>query len=254
MIKRTLLLSLLLAAGIIQAQDTPPPATPDTGNVQAQEQTPPATAEQAPAPEANSVQAQEQVVVPQLASLAICATCHGVDGNNWVKKDDNSFGKTDGGADSPKLAGQLSEYLLKQFSDYKSGVRSNPIMNGMITMLPDGDMKAAAEFYATQKFQPAESTAARDSETYQLGQKIWRAGLASKGLPACAGCHGPAGKGIPAQYPSLAGQFPDYLEAQLKAFRDGARANDPSKMMRDIALKMTDPEIKAVANFSAGLR
>ncbi|MDR2880563.1 MAG: c-type cytochrome [Azoarcus sp.] len=232
MIKRTLLLSLLLTVSTTQAQEQAPPAASDAG----------------------SVQVQEQAVVPQLASLAICATCHGVDGNNWVVKDDGAFGKTDGGADSPKLTGQLSEYLFKQFSDYKSGARSNPIMNGMITMLPDGDMKAAADFYSKQKFLPADSTAAKDSEAYLLGQKIWRAGLASKGLPACAGCHGPTGKGISAQYPSLAGQFPDYLQAQLKAFRDGVRANDPSKMMRDIALKMTDPEIKAVSDFAAGLR
>ncbi len=87
-----------------------------------------------------------------------------------------------------------------------------------------------------------------------MGQKIYRAGDASKGLPACAGCHGPAGAGIPAQYPRIGGQFAEYIEAQLKAFRAGERANDPNKMMRMVAVKMTDPEIKAVSDYIAGLR
>ncbi|MCL1861101.1 MAG: c-type cytochrome [Proteobacteria bacterium] len=213
MIKRTLLLSLLLAASGVQAQD--------------------------------------QAAVQQSAAPEICMTCHAADGNNWVKKDDGTFGKTDGGADSPKLAGQHSEYLLKQFSEFKSGTRANPVMNGMITLLPDDAMKATAEFYAKQKQEPA---TARDTKMSEEGQKIWRAGLASKGLPACAGCHGPAGKGMSAQYPALAGQFPEYIEAQLKAFRDGVRANDPAKMMRDIAIKMTDKEIEAVSDYAAGLR
>lgn len=222
MIKRTLLLSLLLASGSIQAQD---PAN--------------------------------NVAKPILDSL--CMTCHGTDGNNWVEKGGGVFGKTDGGADSPKLAGQHAEYLYKQMREFKGvdgnpPVRSNAIMNGMIAMLADdASMKAAAEFYAAQKLQPSAADASH-AETVATGQKIWRAGVASKGIPACASCHGPAGKGMAAQYPALAGQFPEYLETQMKAFRDGARDNDPAKMMRDIALKMTDPEIKAVTNFAAGLR
>ena len=213
MIKRTLVLSLLLATSNLQAQDQAPVQRP----------------------------------VPP----GICATCHGADGNNWVKKEDGTFGKTDGGADSPKLTGQHSDYLFKQFSNFKNGTRANPIMNGMILMLPDEDMKAVAEFFAAQKLIPAD---VGDTKMLDEGRKIWRAGLASKGLPACAACHGPEGKGMPAQYPALAGQFPDYIEAQLKAFRDGARTNDPSKMMREIALKMTDPEIKAIADYAASLR
>ncbi|MCL2161156.1 MAG: c-type cytochrome [Betaproteobacteria bacterium] len=240
------------------------PATPDTGSVQASEQAPPATPntdsvqapDQAPPAEdaAASPPAPDLVVAPQMAALAVCATCHGADGNNWVRKDDGAFGKTDGGADSPKLTGQHSDYLFKQFGDFKSGARENAIMNGMITMLPDDQMKEAAKFYAAQKFEPAAAANAADSDAYKSGERIWRAGIASKGLPACAACHGPLGKGMPAQYPALAGQFPEYTESQLKAFRDVVRANDPSKMMRDIALKMTDPEIKAVADYAAGLR
>ena len=95
-----------------------------------------------------------------------------------------------------------------------------------------------------------------------MGQKLFRGGVASKGLPACAGCHGPAGAGIPAQYPRIAGQFADYTEAQLKAFREAGtnpnptngRANDPNKMMRMVAAKLTDYEIKALADYIAGLR
>ena len=225
MLKRTLLLSLLLAASAIHAQDQA------------------------------TTQAQNQIIVQQLAPPEICITCHGADGNNWVKKDDGTFGKTDGGADSPKLSGQNSEYLLKQFIEFKSAARANPVMNGMIMLLPDEQMKKVAEFYAAQKLDPASAkNADKDSDAFKLGEKLWRSGVASKGLPACTACHGPAGRGMPAQYPALAGQFPEYLEAQLKVFRDETRTNDPSKMMRDIALKMTDKEIQAVSDYAAGLR
>ena len=98
------------------------------------------------------------------------------------------------------------------------------------------------------------SRAAKDEKLAALGQKIWRQGDFKKGVPACAGCHGPAGAGLPAQYPRLAGQFPEYTEAQLKAFRVEERANDPEKMMRMIAGKLSDAEIKAVAEYAAGLR
>jgi cytochrome c553 len=219
MIKRTLLLSLLLASGSIQAQD--PAAT----------------------------------VVKSTPDLSICATCHGADGNNWVEKEGGVFAKTDGGADSPKLAGQHVEYLYKQMREFKKKppVRANAVMNGMIDLLTDDALKAAAEFYAAQKLLPAEADG-KDAGMVATGAKIWRAGVASKGVPACASCHGPAGKGMSAQYPALTGQFSNYIETQMKAFRDGVRSNDPAKMMRDIALKMTDPEIKAVANYAAGLR
>ncbi|MCL2590650.1 MAG: c-type cytochrome [Betaproteobacteria bacterium] len=203
---------------------------------------------------ASGTQAQDHAAVQRLIPPEVCATCHGTDGNNWVKKDDGTFGKTQGGAESPKLSGQNSEYLLKQFKEFKSTARANAIMNGMITMLPDEDMKAAAEFFAAKKLEPAASKNDKNTDAFKMGEKLWRAGLASKGLPACAACHGPAGKGMPAQYPALAGQFPEYIEAQLKAFRDETRANDPSKMMRAIALKMTDKEIQAVADYAAGLR
>jgi cytochrome c553 len=113
-------------------------------------------------------------------------------------------------------------------------------------------MRNLAAYYSSQK--PTGGEAKGSRESIELGQKLWRGGDQSKGLPACAGCHGPAGAGLPAQYPRIAGQHADYTEAQLKTFRVGERANDPAKMMRMIAVKMTDAEIKAVADYAAGLR
>jgi cytochrome c553 len=112
-------------------------------------------------------------------------------------------------------------------------------------------MKNVAAWFASQKAKPE---AARDQAKIALGQRLWRQGDFKKGVPACAGCHGPAGAGIPAQFPKLAGQFPEYTEAQLKAFRGDERNNDPESMMRTIAAKMSDVEIKAVAEYASGLR
>lgn len=112
-------------------------------------------------------------------------------------------------------------------------------------------MKNVAAWFASQKLKPATAT---DESKIALGQKIWRQGDFKKGVPACAGCHGPTGAGLPAQYPRLAGQFAEYTEVQLKSFRLDERANDPEKMMRTIAAKLSDAEIKAVAEYAAGLR
>ena len=121
----------------------------------------------------------------------------------------------------------------------------------MVANLSDADMKGLAAYYAGQKLKPA---AAADKDLAALGQKLWRGGNAASGVPACAGCHGPTGAGMPAQYPRLAGQFAEYIAAQLKAFKEGARANDPNGMMRGVAARMTDREIRAVAEYAAGLR
>lgn len=179
----------------------------------------------------------------QAIGATVCAACHGADGNSI-------------GAPNPKLAGQHPEYLFKQMRDFKSvngapPERANPIMNGMIAAFDENQMRDLAAYFASQKQTGDQS---KSQETRALGQKIFRAGDASKGLPACAGCHGPSGAGIPAQFPRIGGQLADYLEAQLKSFRDGTRANDPNKMMRVIALKMTDAEMKAVTDYIAGLR
>lgn len=173
----------------------------------------------------------------------ICVACHAADGNSSVPA-------------NPKLAGQFQEYLNKQLANFKAqggkkAERENPVMAGMVANLSADDMRNVAAYFAAQKLRPA---TASSKELAAHGQKLWRGGNASSGVPACAGCHGPAGAGIPIQYPRLAGQFAEYLEAQLKLFRAGTRANDANGMMRGVAANMTDQEIKAVAEYAAGLR
>ena len=122
-------------------------------------------------------------------------------------------------------------------------------MNGMAAPLSEEDMRNVAAFYASKTAKPG---FAKNKDTVALGEKIWRGGIAERAVPACAGCHGPTGAGIPSQYPRLGGQHGDYVEAQMNAFRSGARANAP--MMMTIAAKMNDKEIKAVSDYVAGLR
>jgi cytochrome c553 len=124
-------------------------------------------------------------------------------------------------------------------------------MSGMVANLSAADMKNLAAYFSTQKLKPA---AATDKDLAAAGQKIWRGGNPQSGVPACAGCHGPTGAGIPAQYPRIAGQFAEYLGTQLRAFKDGARGNDPNGMMRGVAARMSEREIRAVAEYAAGLR
>jgi len=179
----------------------------------------------------------------QALGASICAACHNADGNSTV-------------AANPKLAGQNADYLYKQMVNFKSidgkqPERVNAIMNGMIAPFNDEQLRDLAAYFAAQK---QKGEIAKNRDTVALGQKIFRSGNMAKGLPACAGCHGPAGAGIPAQYPRIGGQFAEYIEAQLKAFQSEARANDPNKMMRMVAIKMTDVEIKAVSDYIAGLR
>ncbi|MBS0509889.1 MAG: cytochrome c4 [Proteobacteria bacterium] len=191
---------------------------------------------------------QAQTPAPDLAKAkqtaeTVCAGCHNADGNSAIPA-------------NPKLAGQHADYLYKQLHEFKSwdgkkAVRENAIMSAMAAGLEESDMKGLAEYFSSQTLKPEP---AKNVATVDQGQKIWRGGIPAKGVPACAACHGPAGAGLPAQYPRLSGQFADYTEAQLKSFRDGVRANDPNRMMRMIALKMTDPEMKAVADYAAGLR
>jgi cytochrome c553 len=180
----------------------------------------------------------------QPIASTVCGACHGADGNSMIPQ-------------NPKLAGQHADYLFKQMQNFKAAEgkqpeRANPIMTGMIAAFDEGQMRDIAAYFAAQK--PAVDASKPAAEPNALGLKLWRAGDLEKGLPACAGCHGPAGAGIPAQFPRLAGQHVEYTEAQLKAFRDGSRANDPNKMMRMIALKMTDAEVKAVSELIATQR
>lgn len=179
----------------------------------------------------------------KLVAESICVACHGLEGNSMTP-------------DNPHLAGQIEQYLYKQLVNFKAAddkpaARDNAIMAGMVAALTDEDMRNVSAWYASQKLKPE---AAKDEASIALGKKLWRQGDFKKGIPACAGCHGPAGAGLPAQYPRLAGQFAEYTEIQLKAFRVGERANDPESMMRMIAAKMSDVEIKAVSDYAAGLR
>jgi cytochrome c553 len=124
-------------------------------------------------------------------------------------------------------------------------------MGGMAAMLSEEDMKSLSVYFSQQKLKPS---AAKDPVLVAEGQKIWRMGDFNKGVPACAGCHGAAGAGLPAQYPALSGQYAEYTEDQLKKFRLDERANDQEKVMRTIAAKLSDRQIKAVAEYAAGLR
>jgi cytochrome c553 len=124
-------------------------------------------------------------------------------------------------------------------------------MGGMAANLSDENIRDLAAYYAGQRAKPG---VAKNEETLALGRKIWRGGDASKGLPACAACHGASGAGVPAQYPRLAGQYAEYSEAQLTAFRSGDRRNDANRVMQTIAARMSDPEIRAVSDYIAGLR
>lgn len=173
----------------------------------------------------------------------VCSACHALDGNSVAPA-------------NPKLAGQFAPYLYKQLGNFKpqggnKAARENAIMAGMVAGLSDAEMRSAAAYFASQTLKPA---AASDKDLAALGQKLWRGGIVERGVAACAGCHGPDGAGIPDRFPRLSGQFEPYLEAQLKLFRSGTRANDPNGMMRGVAARMSDQEIKAVAEYAAGLR
>ncbi len=186
-----------------------------------------------------SVQAQS--AKPDLAKGAasyaqVCVACHAADGNSTI-------------AENPKLAQQHPEYLVKQLKEFKEGKRENAVMLGFASMLSDEDMRNIAFWLASQKATPGFAT---NKDTVRLGERIYRGGIADRQIAACAGCHSPNGAGIPAQYPRLAGQHATYTEAQLKAFRDGARHNNAQ--MTGVAAKMNDREIKAVADYIAGLR
>jgi cytochrome c553 len=169
-------------------------------------------------------------------SASVCAACHTNDGSR-------------GSPASPILQGQHPDYLVKQLTEFKAGKRESPIMRPMAQPLSEADMRNVAAFYASKQAKPG---FAKNKDLVSLGEKVYRGGVIDRGVPACAGCHGPSGAGIPAQYPRLAGQHSDYIEAQLTAFRSGARHNNA--IMADVAAKLNDREIKAVADYVAGLR
>ena len=167
---------------------------------------------------------------------ATCVASHAADGNSTVPA-------------QPKLAQQHPEYLIKQLKEYKSGARKDPVMQGFAAALSESDMRNVAYWLASQKVKPGE---ARNGDTLALGERIYRGGITDRNIAACAGCHSPNGVGIPSQYPRLGGQHADYIATQLQQFRNGKRGN--SQPMTDVAAKMNDVEIKAVADYIAGLR
>lgn len=172
------------------------------------------------------------------AKSAVCAACHGVDGNSanpiW-----------------PSLAGQHASYTYKQLMDFKEGRRVNASMTGMVALLTEDDMKNLAAFYESQ----TPKSVAFDSEVVARGESIYRGGIAETRVAACMGCHSPSGKGNgPAGWPSLAGQHPQYIVTQLQNFKEGLRANDTGRMMRNVVVRMSDAEMEAVANYVAGIR
>lgn len=180
--------------------------------------------------------AKPDLVKGEAKFTAVCASCHGADGNSGTPA-------------NPKLAQQHPEYLVKQLQEFKSGKRNNAVMKGFASELSDEDMKNIAYWLAAQK---AKSGFAKDKELVALGERIYRGGIADRQVAACAGCHSPNGAGIPSQYPRLSGQHADYAVTQLVTFRDGIRKN--SVQMAQVAAKMNDREIKAVADYVAGLR
>ena len=178
---------------------------------------------------------------PDLAKVeasytAVCAACHNADGNASI-------------AINPKLAQQHPEYLIKQLQEFKSGKRNDPVMKGMAATLSDADMRNVAYWLASKSAKPG---FAKDKDTVAMGERIYRGGIADRQIAACAGCHSPNGAGVPAQYPRLSGQNEDYTIKQLQDFRDGKRGN--SIPMAQVAAKMNDKEIQAVADYIAGLR
>jgi len=182
-----------------------------------------------------SAQAADKQAAEKIVNT-VCAACHAPDGNSVITL-------------NPKLAGQHPEYLEKQLTEFKSGKRANAVMTGMASMLSDDDMKNLATYFSSQKLTPG---TAKTNGAGSLGEKIYRGGIAATNVPACAACHGATGAGLPKQFPRMGGQHADYVQAQLKTFRTGERANAP--MMMAIATKMTDAEMAAVADYIQGLR
>ncbi len=197
---------------------------------------------------ATGVSAQESGSKPDLAKAqkiveTVCAACHGSDGNSTS-------------AANPSLAGQLPEYITLQLQHFKSGIRSNPIMVGIVANLTPDDMQALGAYFAAKT---PKGLAAKDPALAAAGQKLFRGGDAASGTPACAACHAPNGGGIPVRYPRLSGQYAEYTFAQLQAFKAGERGLDKAgrdssgKIMNQIASRMSEHDMRAVAEYAAGL-
>ncbi len=191
--------------------------------------------EPAPAAAAEPTKAEVMARGQQIVG-AVCVACHGLDGMSPIPN-------------NPNIAGMPPQYIAEQLLHFKEGKRKNAIMAGMAAGLSATDMKALGEYYFAQR--PKYNAVARDKALAEKGQKIYRAGIAEAKVPACAGCHGGAGAGIPAKYPRLAGQWPEYSLAQLKAYASGERQHP---IMATITSRMRDNDILAVSEYLAGMR
>ena len=173
------------------------------------------------------------------AKSAVCMGCHGMDGNSL-------------NPEWPNIASQHPSYMVKQIRHFKAAERNNPLMMPMAMTLADQDMEDLAAYFSAQTPRPTGET---EPSKLKLGERLYRGGDASRGLPACAGCHGPAGAGIGgAFYPRIGGQHATYAALQLRAYKSGTRATDPNSMMRTVATKLSEQEIDAVASYLQGLR
>ena len=171
------------------------------------------------------------------AKAALCATCHGGDGNSQL-------------AINPKIAGQNASYIVKQLMDFKSGARPGPTMVAMVAALSEEDMADIAAWYASQEA----TIAGVDPEMLELGESLYKGGQSELSVAACSACHAPNGQGnAPAGFPALSGQHPEYTLLQLEAFRSGERANDLNSMMRSVVERLTDRELQALASYVSGL-
>jgi len=168
---------------------------------------------------------------------AVCAGCHGVDGNSAAPN-------------FPKLAGQDAQYTAKQLSDFKSGARKDPVMAGMAAGLSKKDMDDLGAYYASQK--RTKGTPSASADALKKAERLYRGGNAKSGIAACMSCHGPAGTGIPPRFPSVSGQHAAYSQKQLLDFKAGTRNND-SEIMTRTAFLLSEAEIKAVSEYMAGL-
>lgn len=198
----------------------------------------------APAALAQAPAGKPDLAKAQTIAKDLCSACHGTDGNSPSPI-------------NPSIAGQPAEYITLQLAHFRSGIRANAVMQGMTAALTPADMQALGAYFSQQK---PKGLAAKDAALVAAGQKLWRGGDAATGVPACAACHMPTGAGLAKNYPRLAGQYADYTLAQLKAFKTGERGADKDgkdangRIMGAIAAKMTDAQMKAVAEYSAALR
>jgi cytochrome c553 len=199
----------------------------------------PAAAALAQTPPPKPDLARAQAIVKE-----VCSACHGMDGNSATPV-------------NPNLAGMPAQYITRQLTHFKAGIRANPVMQGMAATLSPEDMKLLGLYFSAQK---PKGLAAKDATVLKAGQALYRGGDAIAGIPACAACHGPDGAGVPKNYPRLGGQYAEYTYAQLKAFKSGERGADAAgkdvngRIMATIAGKLTDAQMKAVTEYASGLR